>query len=232
MVKASISNSIPQKLISGIPSVKGQSAATCVGTHDGDSVLHTGGVPFYAGAGIKSPPGRGGGPARRRLPPGHRFFADRDRETVARFIDWSLRRSQMANEGSWFTTLTFRDYVTPYRANKMVRRWLARLNQALESNGGSQLKSILATEWQQREVIHYHLLLAGHGLDALSRKRWECRWTALGGGFARVYDADMKAAPYLAKYLNKRLGGEVDIGGAWQGMNSPESVSVAALAGL
>lgn len=169
---------------------------------------------------------------RQPLPSGHRFFADSERETMARFIDWALTRSKMANEGAWFTTLTFRDYVTPYRGNKMVRRWLSRLNQALENNGGSQLKSILATEWQQREVIHYHLLLAGHGLDALSRKRWECRWKALGGGFARVYDADMKAAPYLAKYLNKQRGGEVDIGGAWQGMNTPESVSVAALAGL
>ena len=185
---------------------------------------------------------------RAHLPAGHRFFADGDRETVARFIDWTMRRAETAGDGSWFTTLTFRDYVTPYRANKMVRRWLGQLNQALQDTRDCQLKrrsssttesltggaatttallkSILATEWQQRQVIHYHLLLTGHGLDTLPRKRWECRWTAMGGGFARVYDADMKAAPYLAKYLNKRLGGEVDIGGAWQGMKAPESVAV------
>jgi hypothetical protein len=163
---------------------------------------------------------------RHRLPSGHRFFADGERETMARFIDWSLRRSRMAKEGAWFTTLTFKNYVSPYRGNKMVRRWLARVSQALDDNGGRQLKSILVTEWQRREVIHYHLLLTGHGLDTLSRKRWECRWTALGGGFARVYDADLKAAPYLAKYMNKRLGGEVDIGGAWQGIVTPRSVSV------
>ena len=47
------------RITPGAALVKGQSAATCVGTHDGDSVPHTEGAPFYAGAGIKSP--RGGG---------------------------------------------------------------------------------------------------------------------------------------------------------------------------
>jgi len=203
--------------------VRGQSAATCVGTHDSDSVPHSQGVPFYAGAGIKSPGGAGGkAPAsRRRLPSGHRFFGDCEREQCARWLDWAMHL-----EGDcWFSTTTFRNYVSVYRANKMTRRWLARMNQAHKDiNEGRQLKSFCATEWQKRDVIHYHLLLLGTELGNLSRKRWECRWESNGGGFARNYDAVMKAAPYLAKYMNKRLGGEVDIGGAWLGTMPPKSI--------
>jgi hypothetical protein len=160
------------------------------------------------------------------LPSGRRYFCDASRESMARFIDWGMKRFKTQNEGVWFATLTFRDYVSPYKAEKMTRRWLARLSQALVDKRSCQLKSILATEWQKRQVIHFHLLLAGNGLDSLSRKRFESRWEALGGGFARIYDADYKIAPYLAKYLNKELGGEVDIGGAWQGMKPPKSITV------
>jgi len=107
----------------------------------------------------------------------------------------------------------------------MVRRWLAKAEQSLKDSGGGQLKSFCATEWQQRGVIHDHLLLIGNGLGTLSRKRLEHRWEADGGGYARCYEADKKAAPYLAKYTSKTLGGEVDWGGNWQGLNIPASVS-------
>jgi hypothetical protein len=160
-----------------------------------------------------------------KLPQGHRFFGDGDREAVARSLDHRLRMAQRHKEGTVFATLTFKNELTPYKAQKMTRRWLSRMSQALEDNGGSQLKSVCASEWQQRGVIHYHLLLAGNGLEHLSRKRWEARWEALGGGFARLYEADMKAAPYLAKYINTRLGGEVDFGGAWLGIVTPNSIS-------
>ena len=46
----------------------------------------------------------------------------------------------------------------------------------------------------------------------------------MGGGFARLYDADPGAAPYLAKYMNKSRGGELRLGGAWQGINPPGAV--------
>jgi hypothetical protein len=156
------------------------------------------------------------------LPPGHRFFRDCDREQCARWIDWAMHLAG----GCWFSTLTFKDYTSVYRAEKMNRRWLARLSQAhKDTTGAGGTKSFCATEWQQREVIHYHLLIFGAGLDALSRKRWEHRWGVNGGGFARNYDAVMKAAPYLAKYMNKRLGGELQIGGAWLGSKPPKAIS-------
>lgn len=158
----------------------------------------------------------------RRLPAGNRFFADPERETTARAISWALDKG---GDSAVFATLTFKNYVSPARGGKMVRRWLARLEQSLKDTGGDSLKSFCATEWQKREVIHFHLLLVGNGLGSLSRKRIESRWEAMGGGFARCYEADRKAAPYLAKYTSKRLGGEVDWGGSWQGLNIPASVS-------
>jgi len=159
---------------------------------------------------------------RQYLPPGHRFFGDCEREQIARYIDWAVS----VEKDAWFTTLTFKRELSPYKAERMCDRWLARLDQAYKDKTGRRLKSFRATEWQQRGVVHYHLLVLGAGLDALSRKRWEHRWGANGGGYARIYEAERKSAPYLAKYMNKRLGGEVHIGGAWQGMNPPRALSV------
>ncbi|MBA7588444.1 hypothetical protein ES708_30502 [subsurface metagenome] len=159
---------------------------------------------------------------RSALPLGHRFFPDPLREVNARHIQWTMSRKGVS---SYFVTLTFKDYTSPRRAEKMVRRWLARTQQSLNDTGGGWLKSFLATEWQKREVIHFHLLLVGNGLDSLSRKRIENRWEAMGGGFARCYDAMHKAAPYLAKYTSKTLGGDMQRGGTWRGLQSPISVS-------
>ena len=156
------------------------------------------------------------------LPAGNRYFPDPERETTARAISWAMAKG---GDSAIFATLTHRNEVSPARNNKMVRRWLAKAEQSLKDSGGGQLKSFCATEWQQRGVIHDHLLLIGHGLDSLSRKRLEHRWEADGGGYARCYEADKKAAPYLAKYTSKTLGGEVDWGGNWQGLNIPASVS-------
>jgi hypothetical protein len=47
----------------------------------------------------------------------------------------------------------------------------------------------------------------------------------MGGGFCRIYDAQRKAAPYLAKYMNKTRGGELERGGSWRGLNVPNSVT-------
>ncbi|MBA7580026.1 hypothetical protein ES708_21912 [subsurface metagenome] len=179
-----------------------------------------------------------------RLPAGNRFFFDPERECLARSIDWALDKG---GDSAIFATLTFKDYVSPVRAGKMARRWLARAEQSLKDSGSDSLKSnrhrhllsegnptvalkgnlksFCATEWQQREVIHFHLLLIGNGLGSLSRKRLESRWEAMGGGFARCYEADRKAAPYLAKYTSKDLGGDVEWGGTWRGLSFPVSVS-------
>lgn len=153
-----------------------------------------------------------------RLPAGHRYFPDRERETYARLIDWSM--GQRGAE-SVFATYTFRDYVSQGRANTMLNRHLARMAESLKHTGGGRLKYAVATEWQKRDVIHFHLVLTAHGLGNLSRKRWEARWEHNGGGYARLYEADRAAAPYLAKYMNKRHNGDFRLGGAWLGNKPP-----------
>jgi hypothetical protein len=159
------------------------------------------------------------------LPAGHRFFPDCLRENYARFIEWNMTRK---NESAWFVTHTFKQYETVRSADKIYRVWAGRLKQALMSiPGGGQLRWVRATEWQRREVVHFHSIVQGRGLDNLSRKGWECRWESLyrNTGFCRIYDADKGSAPYLAKYNSKRLGGEIEWGGYWQGLNVPASVS-------
>lgn len=159
---------------------------------------------------------------KRLLPAGHRYFYDDDREQWARFIDWAITRKGIE---SWFVTFTFQNYVHPGRAEDICNRWLSRLNKALIDTESSRLKWVRATEWQHRGVIHFHLILLGCGLHSLSRKSWEVRWKSLGGGFCRIYNAELHSAPYLAKYLNKTRGGELQWGGAWQ-EGIPSSVDV------
>lgn len=148
-----------------------------------------------------------------KLPAGHRFFPDDEREQWARFIEWAM--SRRGQEG-WFATLTFKNYKSPIMAERMCNDWLSRLSQALMDTVGGRLKWIRASEWQSRKVIHFHLILLGGELHSLSRKSWEARWSGSGGGFCRIYNAYFKAAPYLAKYLNKSRGGELQWGGAWR----------------
>lgn len=194
---------------------------------DGRSAYTPGGSSsFNLGAGGESGVPVGGGPGvshkRQPLPPGHRFFPDCEREQCARWLDWAFKRSGDA----FFFTNTYRTFVSEYKASHMINRWLARLSQShKDKTGAGGTKSFVATEWQQRDVIHYHLLVLGAELGSLSRKRWESRWWASGGGYARGYDAVMKAAPYLAKYMNKQRGGELQIGGAWLGSMPPKAIS-------
>lgn len=158
------------------------------------------------------------------LPLGHQFFPDCLRENQALFIQWSLNRR---GQSAWFVSQTFKNYERPGSADKMYRVWAGRLTQGLVSSGGGQLRWIRATEWQIRDVIHFHSIVQGNDLDRLSRKSWEDRWQTLGlnTGFCRIYDADKNAAPYLAKYTSKRLGGQLHWGGYWQGLSVPASVS-------
>lgn len=159
-----------------------------------------------------------------KLPVGHRFYPDCLRENYARFIEWSISRKAMS---AWFVTHTFKGYESMRSGDKLYRIWAGRLKQSLLDQGGGELRWIRATEWQIREVIHYHSVVQGKGLDHLSRKSWEDRWESLNlnTGFCRIYPANVKIAPYLAKYTSKRLGGELEWGGYWQGLSVPASVS-------
>jgi len=163
-------------------------------------------------------------PPKVKLPFGHRFFPDCQRETYARFIEWAMW-SGHPKPGVWFVTLTFKTFLEAWRTHKLLLRWLGHLRTGYEDKGGSQLRWICATEWQIRNVVHYHLLIAGQGLSELSRKRWEVRWETSDRftGFCRIYDADRKGAPYLAKYIHK--GNEIIRGGYWRGLITPGSVT-------
>jgi hypothetical protein len=158
------------------------------------------------------------------LPKTHIFFSDCLRENYARFIQWSITRK---SSQAWFVTQTFKREEHHRSADTMYRIWAGRLTQGLIDRGGCQLRWIRASEWQLRNVIHFHSLVQGIGLDRLSRKSWEDRWESLNWntGFCRIYDADLKSAPYLAKYTSTRLGGQLEWGGYWQGLSVPASVS-------
>lgn len=169
------------------------------------------------------PDAPGGTPEREKLPPGHRYFPDCERECWARFIRWSMNAHKAT---SWFITLTFKGYVSEKIAVKLLYQWLSALCDAYKcSTGARGLRWVIAQEWQKRDVIHFHLILSGVRLDELSRKRWEHRWEGIGGGFARIYPARFKAAPYLAKYVGKTdaRNGEMRRGGSWRGMTPPRS---------
>jgi hypothetical protein len=158
---------------------------------------------------------------RRLLPSGHLYFFDDEREKYARLISWRMSRK---NTESWFATQTFPKYVIPQVACAMSDEWLLRLDRALMDTVSSRLIWFRAAEWQQRKVIHFHLLLMGCKLASLSRKRFEARWENTASGYCRIHEAEPQAAPYLAKYMNKTRGGELQWGGAWQGVNVPKSV--------
>lgn len=191
---------------------------------------------------------------KRPLPGGHRFFDDALREAEARVLSWLISKHK---ENCWFMTLTFKDYTQPDKAKRLLDTFLARLSQSYRDIPGAALlksaekstakqvdspaqsvphvlrhctlRSVATTEWQQRDVIHYHLLIYGDKLESLSRKRWEFRWRVLSGGFAANYEAELKAAPYLVKHqIKDRPGGNLHLGGAWRGINPPRSLGVAA----
>lgn len=159
-----------------------------------------------------------------KFPPGHRFFQDCQRETYARFIQWGIWSGHPTPE-VWFVTITFKTFIDNWKSWVLLKRWLSNLSEGYEDKGGFRLRWICATEWQIREVVHFHLLISGVGLSELSRKRWEVRWETgdRNSGFCRIYDADRKRAPYLAKYMHK--GGEITRGGYWQGLITPGSVT-------
>lgn len=160
----------------------------------------------------------------RTLPKNHRFFKDCYRENQALFIEWILANHKIP---SWFVTQDFKQDESPEQADKDYRAWAIRLTQSIRDKGGSRLSWLRAEEWQIRGVIHYHSVVQGIGLDLQKRKSWEDRWESLtlNTGFCRIYDADLKAAPYLAKYSTKRKGGKLHWGGYWQGSHAPASVS-------
>jgi len=159
---------------------------------------------------------------RAKFPCGHRFYLDCYREQEARFLEWILHRYQ---GDTWFFTQTFKYELEVRRAEGMRDRFLARLNQAyLELPGAELLRSVSSSEWQQRGVIHFHLLIFGQQLRLLSRKRWEFRWhRRMHGGFCKCMPT--VSAHYLAKHqIRNHPDSSMYLGGSWRGINPPRGI--------
>ena len=109
---------------------------------------------------------------------------------------------------------TFRDLVHPEAADKRFRVLLSQANRMLYGvrwhKHGEGIRWVRALEYQKRDVIHYHALMAG--VQDLRRLTWMDRWHELAG-YARIESIESAAAVarYVSKYVVK--GGEIDLGG-------------------
>ena len=114
----------------------------------------------------------------------------------------------------WFCTFTFHDLVHPEAADKRFRVLISQANRVLYgvrwAKHGAGLRWVRALEYQKRDVIHYHALIAG--VQDLRRLYWMDRWHELAG-YARIEPVESAAAVsrYVSKYVVK--GGEIDLGG-------------------
>lgn len=132
----------------------------------------------------------------------------------------------------WFCTFTFRTQAHPETASKSFRFWVAKLNRSLYGRNwykhpDRSVVWVRALEWQRRNVIHYHALLASPEVADLNqiarRSIWAKEWNALGRddptkktsgtgpGFALIERARNEIAvnAYISKYVIK--GGEIDV---------------------
>lgn len=101
----------------------------------------------------------------------------------------------------WFVTLTFRQHVGEWAAERKFRR-LVRL---MRHDAGHRVEWFRVTEWHKfRNVPHYHALMLDCG--ELRRMRYVDWWWGQGYGTARVFEYDKRlgAGHYLGKYLEKQ----------------------------
>ena len=152
------------------------------------------------------------------------------------FISGDLLASAWADflghfEWQWFCTFTFRDKLPegtsrhnavapkfhPEAADKLFRVFCNELNRSLygkrwASKPDAGVYWVRALEWQKREVLHYHALMADvHNLNQSARRlTWMDRWNELAG-FAKIEVPNGRRAVsnYVAKYVAK--GGEIDL---------------------
>jgi len=123
---------------------------------------------------------------------------------------------------TWFVTLTFKEARHPESADKAFKRWIRFINECLYGRRYRDKKKgvtwIKCMEYQKRDVIHFHCLLADPYLYQLKRMTFEQAWEqdcqgkeGLINGYAKVklYDARGGAVNYCSKYVMK--GGEIDL---------------------
>ncbi len=117
----------------------------------------------------------GGSPVRGKCPGGHAPGKCKGRqglEPSARGRDYRRPPLPGRRQWEWFATLTFREDVPPELADRRLRRFIATLNRCRYGprwwKHGQGVWWVRALEYQQRGVVHLHVLLAG--IEGLPRQ--------------------------------------------------------------
>lgn len=128
-----------------------------------------------------------------------------------------------------FATLTFREDIEPWKAEKRFNKWIGSLNCYLfgwrYKRKGLGIRYVVGIEYQKRGTLHLHALLGAEGLKEINRdyiaKLWKNngqRYKKTGKLVDRIvnghaviedYDPSRGAKHYMTKYVHK--GGQVDI---------------------
>jgi hypothetical protein len=125
-----------------------------------------------------------------------------------------LRRLINANEGQYkddkgrtykavFMTLTFAENIQDIKiANKQFKTFIQRLNYMIYGRGKTNLKYVVAIEFQNRGAIHYHLVL--FNLPYIKANDIGELW---GNGFIKLNKIDEvdNIGSYITKYMGKEL---------------------------
>ena len=99
----------------------------------------------------------------------------------------------------WFVTLTFKyDRVGIFWADKRWQKWIKTLRREI----GRRVEFTRVSEWQTREIIHFHALMLN--TDGYSRYKAMKLWENTGNGYARIYPCEKAASYYVAKYITKK----------------------------
>jgi len=135
-----------------------------------------------------------------------------DQSTTPQLLDaWTQFLGQW--DWDWFCTLTFGKPVHPESADKRFRSWVGAINRECAEHGAESVRWVRGLELQRRQVIHYHALLGGGGVDKLRRLTWMDAWSDLAG-WARIERP--RNATAVRRYAAKRYtakGGDLDVGG-------------------
>lgn len=118
---------------------------------------------------------------------------------------------------SWWCTLTFKRRPAWERADSAFRCWMNKLNRKTFGRNywrrpGQGLRWLRGVELQQRDAIHFHVLVAGD--PNIHREEAVKLWKRLAGDAQiDVYDPTLGAAYYIVKEYATE--GNLDLGGVW-----------------
>jgi hypothetical protein len=121
----------------------------------------------------------------------------------------------------WFLTLTFASRVHAEQAKKRIERWIHAIETNPARNHQGPCRWAVGWEYQQRHVLHAHMLLADVGAVPIFVAL--ALWRRIGGGSARIdrYDPAKPGAYYIAK------AGDIDLSESLV-EDAPSAVSEAA----